>query len=361
MSPARRLFVAACLLATTATAPAQPPAPNAKAKPPEAKANSPELDRDLFVIYAIEQFYRDTKLDGPFFPPVGSPSFNIFVQSRQRLVDALIQHLRLAPDRAPLVGQMATYRGVLGKLRELNDKATEVQAKYREPVEKFYLDVDRHLKMKRNEDLVFETLPSMIRAYENVRWGWGWGWGGWYGEWGYARRVEAFNHMMNVGYVKTLQSDAKQERMAINRFSRCRQKELDYWAENRPKLESELREVQRASADAIAEARAAGADKLKAVAKALAEKKGWKAAEVAIDPDRDASTISPAERPRDPFPVIWRARVVKSPSLDEPDGLDKAHEAAKLSKSACWCRSTKRMTRSGRKPARWPPRWPSRW
>lgn len=322
MSPTRRLLAAASLLVLAAAAPAQPK--------PAAAAKPPDLDRDLFVLYVIEEFYRDTKLDSEFLPPVGSPGFNTFIQARRGLVDNLVRHLRQAPDRVALVGQMSAYRGVLNKFEELNSKAVEVEGKYREPAEKIYLDVDRELKLRRNEDLVFETLPSMVNAYERVRWGY---WGYW-GDPVFSRRFAAYAHMMRVGYIKTLQSDAKQERMAIELFSKARQKELAYWETNRPKLESDLRQLKASFRDTLSDARKAGAGKLADAANLLAAKRGWKPAEVRIDPDRDATTITPAERPRDPFPIVWRARVLKAPTLDDPDTLDVAHGAARRSVSA---------------------------
>jgi hypothetical protein len=139
---------------------------------------------------------------------------------------------------------------------------------------------------------------------------------------------------MTVGYIKQLQSDARQERMAIKRYSEAREKELKYWEKNRPRMESDLKELQVKYADLIDPVRKAGVEKLTAAATGIAAKRKWQPGEAKIDPDRDPTQITADERPRDPFPAFWRAKVLKAPTLDEPDTIDQAADAAKAAFTA---------------------------
>ena len=317
MTPSRVTVLIAALCLTPAGLLAQ-----AKPTPP---VKPPDVDRDLFVLYAVEEFYRDTRVDSPVTPPVGTSQFNRFIQTRRGLVDKLYTHLKEVPARKPLATELTTYRRLLGKAEEMNRKAQEVDAKYRGKAEDLYIKVERELKFQRNEDYAFDTLPSMVRAARSAGWGWvpdrsGRAW--WFHE-------NPAQLAFMAGYIKSLQSQVKQDRRAYELFSKAQKKETKYWETERPRMESEIKEVVATYTEALDGLRKSGTASLRQTAETMAAAKKWPADEVKLDPERPAAEITLAERPRDPFPYVWRARQVTAPTLDKPDSLDDAHDAAK--------------------------------
>jgi hypothetical protein len=280
---------------------------------PKSDPATPKVDETLFLVYLLEDYYRDT-WDASGHPVVPPDELAVFLRSRDIQLDRLVNHFRTTKAAPQLLDAIEKYRLSLDVLDKLNKELTKLADDYRRPIDELYARIEKDLKL--------QAKIGQAEALESGAWA--------------AVRAARYNNFLTasalgarVAYARAAHSNAKLEAEGAKRFAEARRKEREYHESNLKSFQRTLEERVAAYADKVAPQRTAAVADAKNLVEQLArDNPGWGAKEAAFDPDADPSKMPAADRPRDPLRLKWIARRAEPDPLSTAS-LESAHQAAK--------------------------------
>ncbi len=295
--------------------PGQPPKPKLETTPKPGVAEVKPVEERLFLVYALEDLYRDTwPADAPS-PRVASSSEARRLRANQRkLADQLRYHMTARKFDPELIDLFDRYRKLLDTAEDLAKQLGDREDVYAAPLVKLtaaYVKEEELRQLKANAEVTNTAVEAGTRVGGRL----------------FADPIDMAIGGLFAGFGKSmaLQMELKPER------EKARQQLSEdikaHHAKYGPSLSADVAELGQKfflKFDATRQDELTHAGKVVA---GLAGKYQWSAEECELDPARPASKWTKEARPRDPFRAKQAAQALPPPK--DREGADRCVAAAK--------------------------------
>ena len=301
------LLLGLALLAPAPATPAQEPKTQKPTAPAQGRLEQAELDERLFLVYALEDLYRDTrsaKKDQLF---VTSAEIRGFRANQRHLVDQLLQHIVKRKLEAELLDLYDAYRKLLDLTKDLEVKVADREAKYMERILELRADFVKG-ESERRERATAEVIDTAAEAGARA------------GGRLFADAGDVFAGALFGGLARSVTVQMRLKNESEKAFQKAVQLAEEYERKNKPLKEQDVRRYNAeffAAFNRERDANLAGAPDSIAV---LAARHNWGVKEVEFDPTRATADWRRAERPRDPFRV--KQVILETPAPDDRRGAE---------------------------------------